>query len=549
MNGGKRSKSQAVSIATRFEQAMTAWRAGRPAEASRIAREIASAAPNFGGAHYLMGLVDLEAGDAASASAHLACALEISPDEPALHFAMGQAREQTGSPHAAIVHYRKALTKAPDHALANLRLAHLLHGIGKGDEALTLAERAVAVNPADSDARHFLAGLLLEGGKTALAADHLRRVLQARPDWPAALNNFGLALTRLGRFEEAAIILAGAVDLCPQHGSFGANLAACLRDLGRIDEARARAEAAVRADPACCDAWMELGLARRAQGHPEGAKAAFERAVALSPDRIPAHWCLAETCRDLGQTERAIQHYRHCLELDPDDRHGAGLGLALAGGGALPAQAPAAYVRQLFDDYAERFDTALVQALDYRAPALLDKAVRAVVGEDAAGLDVLDIGCGTGLMAPLVRPMARHLTGIDLSPAMLERARARDLYDELGEADLVDALNARRAAVDLVVAADVLVYVGDLEPALAGAWRALRPGGVFAFSVERAEDGGAGFQLGLKSRYAHAPAYVRARAEQAGFVIRILEDAVLRRENGRDVAGLITVLVKPENPS
>jgi predicted TPR repeat methyltransferase len=539
-DGAGMSATRSVNVGEAFGLAMAAYDEGKPAEARRIARGLVEAHPNFGGAHYLLGLISLDQGQAKRASEHLIEAVARSPAEAVPRLALGRAQEMLGNLYTAILQYRTILTQDADHAEANARLGELLCRSGHADEALAHCRRAVAINPRHAEALNTLGTLLHRQGDDGEAAEHLRRACELRPDWAVALNNYGAVLRGLGHRKDAAAILAGAVELRRDHAGTRANLAGALRELGRVDEARVQAERAVKHDPRCAEAWLELGLARQSQGHAEGAAAAFERAVAVAAEMVDAHWCLAETRRALGQLDRAAAHYRRCLDLDPDDRHGAALGLALTGGMPVPERAPEAYVRQLFDDYADNFDHALVEKLDYRAPELLADALRRVLG-DASGLDVLDAGCGTGLAAPVLKPRAKHLDGVDLSAAMVEKAAARGLYDRLDVAELVATLAARPQAYDLVVAADVLVYLGDLQPMMAAAGTALRPDGTFAFTVERA-DGDASYALGPKHRYAHAPRYIREVAEAGGFAVALLEDAVTRRDGAADVPGSVVVL-------
>jgi predicted TPR repeat methyltransferase len=523
-----------------FAEAMNAYGHGRMGVARRLSKTLAEEFPAFGGTHYLLGLLALDRGHARRAADHLARAIAITPGEPAPHLAMADALERCKDFHSAMLHYRTVLAKDPSHAEAHARLGDLLRRTGRRDEAIVHCRRAVEANPAHAEALNALGSLLLEAGQPEEAARHLKAALNLRADWPSALNNFGLALHRLGRRDEAVAVLAGAVDLRPGRAGYRANLAAALRAAGRAAAARAEAEQAVHADSGCAEAWLELGLARQAEGHAEGAAAAFDRAVALAPDSAQAHWCLAEACRAAGSRDRAARHYRRSLEIDPEDRHGALLGLGLVGG-EVPDKAPAAYVRQLFDDYAETFDVTLVERLDYRAPALLADALVRSLGP-LANLDVADLGCGTGLAAPVLRRFARRLDGIDLSPAMVAKARDRGLYDDLAEGDIVQVLAGRSARYDLVVAADVLVYLGDLVPVMEASFAALRPGGAFAFTVERADDDTASYRLGAKSRYAHSRAYVAQAAEQAGFTVPLLEDAVTRRDAGADVPGMVAVV-------
>ena len=213
--------------------------------------------------------------------------------------------------------------------------------------------------------------------------------------------------------------------------------------------------------------------------------------------------------------------------------------LAALGEGEAPPRAPAGYVRKLFDQFAPRFDAELEGRLNYRTPALLAEVIGAVLPANAA-LSVLDLGCGTGLSGLALKPFARRLEGVDLSPRMLDAARARDIYTALHEADLLAFLPTRRATYDLIAAADVLNYLGDLTPALAAMRAALRPNGLAAFSLETGEI--APFELAEGMRYRHSPAHARALAEAAGFAVLSETLVTLREERGQPVAGMLMIL-------
>jgi predicted TPR repeat methyltransferase len=227
---------------------------------------------------------------------------------------------------------------------------------------------------------------------------------------------------------------------------------------------------------------------------------------------------------------------------DPQARR---LHAALAGVTDLPppAQVCADAVAALFDRYAESFDQHLRGALGYRVPELIADAVAAHV-PDGRRLDVLDLGCGTGLCGALLRPVAATLRGIDLSPAMIDKARARGVYDDLLVGDLLDALRQNRCAVDLLTAADVLAYVGDLAPVLEAAAVSLRPDGLFVFTVEATDVDR--FRLRKKTqRYAHSEAYLRHVTGIYGFELRTLAPTTLRLEAGAPVNGFLVVLSAP----
>jgi len=197
-------------------------------------------------------------------------------------------------------------------------------------------------------------------------------------------------------------------------------------------------------------------------------------------------------------------------------------------------------VRALFDQYAEEFDHLLTDKLHYRAPTLLIKEIRRAFG--TGPFECYDAGCGTGLMGASLQGMAKRLVGSDLSPGMIERAKARGIYDALTVGDFVTELAASPVAYDLVTAADVLVYIGDLAPAFAAVARALRPGGGFAFTVERGA--GESWTLGESGRYAHSDAYLRSLAAMNGFDVAVLDEASTRDDRGAPVPGSVCVLRK-----
>jgi len=544
------SRTPAASLppADEFTQAMTAWEKGDLPETRRLARRITESAPAFGGGHYLLGLVALRQGQPRRAVEHLERAVAADPRQAVPRLALGQAREAQNDSAGALQTYREILLIDPRHAEAHARLAEGLARQGQREAAAAHCRSALLAHPRHAEALNTLGALLHEEGRDAEAAVMLRRALDERPSWAVALHNFGLVLTALGQLDAAVTILEGAVSLRPGHGPDRIALAAALRRLGQFDRALAEAEHATRLSPGDVNGWLELGLAREALGSAEGAAAAFERAIAADAASVHAHWCLAETCRLRGRTERAERHYRLCLTLDPEDRHGAALGLAHLGLAPAPDRAPDAYVRRLFDDYAGRFDAALVDGLAYRGPEVLAEALSGAGLGD--GLSVLDAGCGTGLAGRVLRPFAARLDGVDLSAAMVEQARGRGLYDDLVVGDLVRTLADRAATYDLVAAADVLVYLGDLAPVFAACATALRPKGLFAFTVERDDDAPPepGFRLGPHNRYAHGPEAIRRRAEAAGFTVLHLEPAVTRHEGGAPVPGLVCLLRAPTPP-
>jgi predicted TPR repeat methyltransferase len=271
----------------------------------------------------------------------------------------------------------------------------------------------------------------------------------------------------------------------------------------------------------------------------------LEQAIELAPGFASAWFTLGEIRERLGERDAAIAAFRQALATDPDDRHGASLRLMQTGAENL-AGMPPAYVRALFDQYAPKFETALVDDLGYRGPALLFRAVlaaRAAIRKPAFFKRAIDLGCGTGLVATAFSREVDHFTGIDLSPRMIERARETGLYAELAVAEMVEGLRGKPdASADLILAADAFVYLADLVPVLCEARRVLAAGGLVAFTVETHGDDGVILGEGL--RYAHGADYVRASLEATGLELSRLEELSARNEDNVPVPGLVVVAAK-----
>ena len=271
----------------------------------------------------------------------------------------------------------------------------------------------------------------------------------------------------------------------------------------------------------------------------------MEQALELVPGWSAGWFLLGEYREKAGLREPAVAAYRRVLELAADDIFGAGLKLSLLGDRAQPDAPPSVYVEQLFDDYAERFETALLEKLEYKVPGRLAALIGAT--GHAHYRRAIDLGCGTGLMGVELRTSTDHLEGYDLSANMLAKAAEKGLYDDLSQADLslgraeTRLIGPEREAgrADLVAAADVLMYLGDLDPVFALAAALLAGDGHFAFSVEHLQDGDDAFRLQQSLRYAHSPAYVTGLLEAHGFDPVASEKLVIRMDGGRPVNGIL----------
>lgn len=268
------------------------------------------------------------------------------------------------------------------------------------------------------------------------------------------------------------------------------------------------------------------------------------QALELVPDWAAGWFRLADYEEKSGRKEAAVAALRKVLDLNPEDIFGAGLKLALLGGSETPDQPSSLYVAQLFDDYADRFDKALVEKLDYTVPEKLAALIAGHTG-DQRFAGVIDLGCGTGLFGERIRGKADRLEGFDLSANMLAKAEIKGHYDLLAQGDLSMPLAASGLfsgmpdhRADLVSAADVLMYLGNLDSVFVIALRLLGSKGLFAFSVEDADAQG-DFVLRPSLRYAHSQTYIEGLCKRFGLDILAISKTIIRNDGGKPVSGIL----------
>lgn len=340
----------------------------------------------------------------------------------------------------------------------------------------------------------------------------------------------GVADYQAGRLEQAERKFAAALALAPGRPSVLTNLGAVRLKLGRPHEAVGLLREALAQEPDNAEAQGHCATALAELGRCEEALVHFERALALDA-RAPALWTLrGSVLKELGRDGEAEASWRTALERGGD---AALLTYYLAGLHAAPApdHAPREYVEALFDGYAEGFEQHLVQGLRYDAPRVLLEPLAATRFRHA-----LDLGCGTGLAGPGLRRLAERVTGVDISSRMLQQATARGSYDALHHADVAAFLRESAGPFDLVLAADVFVYVGATDEVFGLLAARMPPGGDFCFTVE--ESGGAPLQLRASLRYAHSEAGLRRSAAHHGFAVRRIERRTLREDQRQPVGGL-----------
>ena len=343
-----------------------------------------------------------------------------------------------------------------------------------------------------------------------------------------------------GRAEDAALMLRTRIDA--GRGGLLARLM-LVRALIAADDKAAALEAARETTslfPHVAQAAIGFGEALLAVALPAAAIAEFQRALRIDPSLDEARFHLGEAWLSAGEAEKALEAY---AVIAPEyETKKVAQRIADANAMQTRARSDEGYVRHLFDQFSGEYDARMRGQLSYRAPEILRELADLVIAPLENKLDILDLGCGTGLSGAPFKDIAARLDGVDLSPAMAAIARKRGLYNEIIIADLETALNETSHRYDLVLAADTFVYLGDLEAVFAGAARALRDNGYFLFTVEKSET--ADFALGPKRRWKHSESYLRRLAENADFDVAGLIACHARHEAGEPVEGLAVALHK-----
>jgi predicted TPR repeat methyltransferase len=388
-----------------------------------------------------------------------------------------------------------------------------LHKAGQLDEAATLYRQIVEADPGHFVAQTSLGFVYMLQNRFAEAERHLSAAVNVQPRIFEAWVQLSSALHRQGRLREAVNCLDRALGLEPGHVESLTNRAAILLELGRVPQALATAETA----------------------------------LTFSPDFVPALVNRGNALSGLKRLDEALASYAAALNIDPDNqmaRDNRDNALFVLG---RTSRCPPAFMRRLFDEFSSQYDPYMLDTLQYRAHLHLRDLANKVLPPKAA-LKVLDLGSGTGLVGKAFKDLARGgvLTGIDLSPLMNEEARKLGIYDELILGDLEPYLSSRGTSFDLILAADTMIYLGDLAPTFGGVAYRLVPGGHYIFAVEGKDaSGDGGWEQTADNRFRHSLNYLREEAKRQGLEFVDAVECVLRTQDGVPVAGYAVALKKP----
>jgi predicted TPR repeat methyltransferase len=515
-------------------KAIASAKAGRFSDAEHLFNALLLRRPTDPRAPYNFGILLAQVGRHEEAERRIRQAIGLGLRSPRIFYNHGTVLKHLQRPAEALDAFDRAMAGGPADAEMRNNRGTVLNDLARFEEAIADFDKAISLQADFAGAHYNKAKSLLLAGRLAEAAAAFDRALTVKPQsaetWVErqALMQTPHLLRRSRRpFEPTP---AEAWVAC-------GNVLYHYRRLTCAGPALAAYDRALALEPDLAEAWLGRGNILSLVGRHDEALVAYDRAVALEPDLAESWLGRAGALHELKRLDEAILAYQAARERGCDAEF-IQCTLAALGAEAAPKCAPRRLVIDLYDRYADQYDQHVAGALKYRTPELLFDAIARCV--QASGLDILDLGCGTGLFGARLRARARTLTGVDISANMLKIARRRAIYDDLICDELVDFLHKRSEEIDMAVAADVFVYIGDLSAVFRAVRSRLRPGGFFCFSVEAggAED----FVLGRSLRYTHSTAYLRKLAADHGFTPATIESSIIRHDSGTQVLGHLAVL-------
>lgn len=441
--------------------------------------------------------------------------------------------------------YRQIVERQPDHADAQHLLGVTYHQTGKQEQAYTHISQAILLN---SNAALFHNNL----GEVCRALNRLdeaqacySRALSLQPELLEAQRNVGLTLMEQNKPEEAVNHLQQVVAHNTNFtGAYWA-LGAALMKLQKLDEALEACSLGLEIDPLDVPLLCAKGLVLKAMRQPEQAILHYRQAIKLQPLAPDLYQCLSGILKQSGDIEGAIECLKTEVQLRPNN--GTAQHLLASLQNVTTDRAPASYVSELFDSYADSFDKHLVGTLGYRTPSILANMFFEAIEPNSMQINILDLGCGTGLFGETVKSIKKRLVGIDLAPKMILKAKERALYDKLIVGDLLEYMSeVQPGEFDLVVATDVFNYVGNLHPVFTEVARILPNSGWFVFSLEAAPEGTDGFALNKTGRFQHGRMYVPGLCKQYGFDELCFAESAIRRDGDKSVMGYLYLLKRSD---
>ncbi len=455
----------------------------------------------------------------------------MAASENFLDISEAKTLHQDGNLEEAEIAYKKVIDQEPENAEALALLGVLCCQSAKFEEGIGYLRKATRFDP-QCPTTYYNLGKALDGfGLLEDALTAYQAAVKIKNDYADAWNNIGDCLIRLGRIEDSIEAYKKTLEVNPVSYVYF-NLGNALLEKGDLDQALDSYLKALDLDPGFAEAALNVSIVFRRQGDLSTAKSWCEKALEMRPEYVKGLNEMAILCSQSGETEEAVQLFKRVLNSEPDNSIAKHLLDSLLGNDS--EKASPGYVEELFDQYANRFESHLAESLQYKTPTALHNLTKKILSDGFQVSNVLDLGCGTGLCGPLFRSHCEKLYGVDISSKMIQQAQGKNIYDDLKAKEIIDYLTQTEVKFDLFLAADVFVYFGNLDPVFQAITQAAENGACFAFSTETSEKD---FALKPSGRFGHSKEYVEAIAKKSNWVLEDVQSDILRVENGKNVSG------------
>ncbi len=554
-----------------LKKAQELHRQGDLAAALELYMQILAATPDDADVLHQVGIIHAQQRSFIPALEFLNQALQLQPKSAAFHNSKGNVFSLQGAQEAALAEYRQAVKADPKYAIAYNNIGRCLYLQEKFIAAQKSYAKAIELNPNFSDAYYNQGVLLLKLGDLAQAQSSLEKSLSFNPknaavygqmaqiflqkaDYPQAINYLqkrlllqpnhldswhylGMAYLTLNQLEDAVHSFEKVLQFTHQHPECYEHLAIAYLKLDDKEKALTYFLRQLEVQQTA-NAAYNIGVLLIEKGRHKDAIEYLKHAIILDPLHLPAHLNLGVEYLKLQNQSEALNHYQQAAAIKPDDPEIQHIILALTQN-KTPDKAPAEYLKNLFDQYAGYYDKHLTEALRYRVPQQIHAAIYQEAKIEQAEWNILDLGCGTGLCGELFKEFAAKLSGIDISEEMVAVAKNKKIYDQLIVGDIEEHLDSF-TELDLILAADVFTYIGELNEIFKRVKKALKKEGWFAFSVEKTTK--SPFELQASIRYAHSQEYLESLIKEYGFKKIRLEETKLRTQKDQPVRGYLVVL-------
>ena len=462
--------------------------------------------------------------------------LKKHPNSVILYNIKGAASQDMGKLDEAIIAFSAALSIKSNYAEAHNNLGNVFKEKGMVDEAIKAFNKALSIKPDYAEALNNKGIALQDQGKLDEAIKIYEDALSIKSDYAEVYYNMGISLKYRGDFEEALKVFGTALSIKPNFFQCHNNMGTILKDQNDLCGAIKAYKKAISIRPDYIDAHFNLANALKFQGVND-AVAAYARVISINPNHAEAYNNMGVALKGQEKQTEAIDAFKKALAINPD--YGTARHLLSSLTGEKTKNAPKDYITNLFDGYAAKFESSLINTLEYKTPKLISNLIIKEETNNNLG-SVLDLGCGTGLLGAEIKSYCSNLEGIDLSPKMLEEAKNKEIYNKLAESDIVEYLSTSILNFDYFISTDVFVYIGDLSEVFRLIRLRNKKSAKFVFSTEHTEEDD--YFLQQTGRFAHSKKYIEKLCQIYNYEICHFSVGELRKEDGSFLDGGLYLL-------